>query len=816
MTWGLAAAISALALAVLPALAEDTQRRVDGGAVQLARVVQDEPRQFDIPAGDLQAALLAFSRAADLQLLYPAELTAGLRTRGVQGRYTPEQALDILLAGAGLTYRFADASTVTLERRVARAEEGALQTLAPVTVTATRLGGALDTLSRNVTIISREDIDTQRETAATTADILSKLVPGMAPSSQTLTNFGQTLRGRDVLVLVDGVPLNTGRNVSRDLFNITPSSIENIEVIHGGSAAYGGGAAGGIIHINTLKGEAGPPTFETTLGGSSSLTRLDEEALSGRVVQRLSGKQGAVDYLLSVSGEQTQGFFDAEGDRIPPEPSQGDLSDTGTLDILGKLGYEFGDQRLQVMTSYLHAEQDTDFISDPAVNAFPPGEVKARALEGLQLDDQTGRENLILNLDYSKQNLFGSTLRAQTYYRDYHTRFFPFDGRPFGGWNALAQTFLESETYGGRLTVDTPLDDIAPVDAKLLWGVDVNHEKTAQPATIFDGDAFDSSGGTAFVVTDSERTFVPETTIKSYGLFGQLELYPADWLTLRGGVRQEWVDVSFPGFTTLGQGNDIDGGEIDYSEATFNAGAVITPIDAIDVYANFAQSFELPDIGLQLRFAPADFDASDSSLNPRITDNYEIGVRGSWHNFSASVAGFYSESDQGRLLIENFSLVQERTREQIYGVEASADYDVNDRLGVGGTFTWLKGERADPDGNGDVALNGFRIPPIKLTGYVEYSPFAWWDLRVQALYSGDRDDAFDDGVGFGGREVENFTVVDLYSAFDVGYGTLEVGVENLLNNQYHTVFGQLLRNGRNVSHVAARGATARVAYTVKW
>lgn len=768
---------------------------------------------FDIPAQDLNTALLAFAEKADFQVVYDAEIPRGLETPGVQGSHTPEAALRRLLAGTGLSYRLTGNMTVTLQEAAARDDPARLD---PLVVTAGREGGALDTLSRHVTVIPRAEIEKQRETSQGVADLLSKVVPGMAPSSQTLTNFGQTLRGREVLVLVDGVPMNTNRNVSRDLFNITPSNIESIEVVHGGSSVYGGGAAGGIIHINTLRPKEGPPTFETTIAGSSSLTRIDDDALGGRLDQKVSGKSGGFDYLFSASGEQTQGFFDAQGDRIPPEPSQGDLSDTGTLDLLGKLGYDFGDQRVQATVSYLTAEQDTDFISDPAVNAFPPGSVKARPLDGLQLDEQTSNENLILNLDYTKQDFFGSTLQAQTYYRDYHSRFFPFDGRPFGGWNAIAQTYLNSEVYGGRLTLDTPITAIDGLDANLLWGADINREETEQPADIFDGGDFDASGGRVFTRTAKGRTFVPLTTTESYGVFGQLEVYPLDALVLRGGVRHDWVKVSFPDFTTLGQGNDIDGGEIDYSETTYNAGAVFSPIDAIDIYGNFSQSFELPDIGLQLRFAPAGFDTDNANLAPRITDNYEIGVRGSWRGLTAALAGFYSESDLGAVSIQNFSLVQQRTPERVYGLEAQADYRFNQRLGIGGTFTWLKGEQKAAGGGDYVALNSFRIPPLKLTGYVEYRPYDWWDLRLQALYSGNRDDAFNDNVGFGGRKVDDYTVVDLYSAFDTGYGTIKVGVENLLNNQYHTVFGQLLRDGRNTSHLAARGATAKVAYSFKW
>lgn len=768
---------------------------------------------FDIPAQALADALKMYSEATGVSFAYKTGDFSGLGSPGVTGAMTAAQALARLLAGSGITFEFMGKRTVALSKP---GGESSPARLGPVTITATREGGALDTLSRNVTVISRQDIEQQQETAHSVADLLTKFVPGMAPSSQTLTNSSQTLRGRSVLVLIDGVPMTTNRNISRDLFNISASNIESIEVVNGGSSVYGGGAAGGVIHINTLKPKDGEMSFETTVAGTSSLTHLDPDALGARLEQRASGKVGKVDYVLSFSGEQTQGFYDADGDRIAPEPSQGDLADTGTYDMLAKVGYDLEDQRFQATFSYLNANQDTNYASDPAVTGFATGSVKARALSGLSLEDQTANENLLLNFDYSKKDLLGSEVQAQAYYRNYHSRFSPFDGRNFSAWNALAQTYLNSETFGGRLTVDTPVLLVEGLDAKLLWGIDVNHEKTEQPADTYDGGIFDASGGTIFVKQGIGRTFVPMITTKTYGVFGQAEVYPLDNVILRGGVRHEWVDVSYPSYTTLGQGNAINSGELSYAETTFNAGAVYSPIDAIDIYANYSQSFELPDIGLQLRSAPSGFSASNADLAPRITDNYEVGVRGKWRGLNAGLAAFVSRSDLGRVTIENFSLVQQRTPERIYGIEAQAAYRFNDRLNVGGTLAWLKGEQRVTGSEDSQALNGFRIPPMKITSYVDYRPFDWWQVRLQAMFSGERDDATDDGVSFGGRKVEDYTVVDLYSAFDVGRGTLKVGLENLLNNQYYTVFGQLLRNSANTSHLAARGLTLRVAYSMEW
>ncbi|BCA52867.1 ligand-gated channel [Nitrospira sp. KM1] len=80
-------------------------------------VAEGGPKQtFDIPAGDLETALLNFSRQSGIQLLYPSELVAGIETQGLQGSYAPEEALGVLLGASGLAYRFSNPKTITLQR----------------------------------------------------------------------------------------------------------------------------------------------------------------------------------------------------------------------------------------------------------------------------------------------------------------------------------------------------------------------------------------------------------------------------------------------------------------------------------------------------------------------------------------------------------------------------------------------------------------------------------------------------------------------------------------------------------------------------
>ncbi|HCY5196712.1 TPA: TonB-dependent receptor plug domain-containing protein, partial [Staphylococcus aureus] len=86
----------------------------------------------------------------------------------------------------------------------------------------------------------------------------------------------------------DGVPLNTNRDSSRNLANINPADIEQIEVLRGSSAIYGSGAAGGIVSIRT-KRPSGETRAETIVTGSAPLSRLRGAGLGGEVQHYLSG-----------------------------------------------------------------------------------------------------------------------------------------------------------------------------------------------------------------------------------------------------------------------------------------------------------------------------------------------------------------------------------------------------------------------------------------------------------------------------------------------------------------------------------------------
>ncbi|MFZ5625229.1 MAG: TonB-dependent receptor [Gemmatimonadota bacterium] len=690
-----------------------------------------------------------------------------------------------------------------------------------VVVTATRSASALSEVPAAVTVVTREQVVEQARVTPRLGAMLAQLVPGLGAGTETVSNYGQNLRGRTVLVMIDGVPQSTSRNVTRDFVNIDPAMVERVEVVRGASAMYGDGATGGVVNIITRRGD-GATRFTTELGLETSL-HAGAAAAGPRLAQTASGARGGVDWLGGITLARTGAVFDAEGDRVPPDPTgQGGVAETNSYDVLGKVGVTLGAQRLQATVNRFESEQTTDYATDPTVAQQPAGTQKSRAREGLQLERGQGTKNMVVNLEYERAALLGSRVRAQAYYRDYETAFGPGDNRgtpAFG--NLIFQSYVDSRKHGGRLDVETPLRRRG--GASILWGADYTGETTSQPIYTFDPAAYDASGGLAFV-RNGERLFVPPINSRNIGLFAQAKAEPVRFVVLRAGIRHERATMDVDGFTAL-NGVAVESGRMMFTPTLFNAGIVVNPTAAIGVFANYSQGFSLADLGRVIRQPPAGFTLGDKSAEAQRVHQLEAGVRGGWPTVQVSLVGYRNTSKLGTSLGPDLEVV--RAPERVYGAELSLDAQPLRRLSLGGTASWTEGEFRGLAGADSawLPLNSFRIQPLKITGYVEHRTLPGWRTRLQVLHSGTRDRAYEALLarpgadparpGFGERPVRSYTTVDLLSQVSVGPGTLSLGVRNLLDAQYFPVVSQLMPIGA-VSYTAAPGATVSVGYAVSY
>ncbi len=142
--------------------------------------------------------------------------------------------------------------------------------LGDVTITATRVRQPISTAPADVTVI------TSAEIRASGAQTIAGAIKNVA--SLSITSYGAntpdatvSIRGStssQVLVLVNGVPMNDPLTGSVDLSTIPIANVERIEIVSAGaSALYGTAAIGGVINIIT-KGSTKPSLSASIENGS--------------------------------------------------------------------------------------------------------------------------------------------------------------------------------------------------------------------------------------------------------------------------------------------------------------------------------------------------------------------------------------------------------------------------------------------------------------------------------------------------------------------------------------------------------------------
>lgn len=179
--------------------------------------------------------------------------------------------------------------------------------LGEVIVSASRSVETLDETPSAVHIVSSRDINNQMKINTNIASILAAQVPGLALNSNTTSNTGQTLRGRNVLVMVDGIPQSTPlRAGGRDIRTIDPEVIDRIEVVKGATAIYGNGADGGLINYITKKPQGLKPFSAYTSITNTGMLVHSNQTFGGRLTQQFSGKINSWDYVASGTYERTR------------------------------------------------------------------------------------------------------------------------------------------------------------------------------------------------------------------------------------------------------------------------------------------------------------------------------------------------------------------------------------------------------------------------------------------------------------------------------------------------------------------------------
>jgi len=297
------------------------------------------PVAYDIPAQPLSQALTQFGRQSGLQVAVDAASVAGKSTSGVSGTMSAQGALQQLLSGTGVTYRFTSPSAVSVVS-AAPGPSGALQ-LDPVQVQGNIVppqaeignlpppfaGGEVASGSRVGVLGERPYMDTPFSTTSYTQKYIQDnqaLTLNEAVADDPTIRALYAQGSYDDGLMIRGFFLGANDMSFNGLYGLNPLNsinllgIERIEVFRGPSALLSGmapsGAIGGTINLVPKRATVAPITQATVryasagqVGGQVDVGRRfgPDNALGLRINAGYSGGNtpvdGQSDSLLGVT-----------------------------------------------------------------------------------------------------------------------------------------------------------------------------------------------------------------------------------------------------------------------------------------------------------------------------------------------------------------------------------------------------------------------------------------------------------------------------------------------------------------------------------
>ncbi|WP_048646714.1 TonB-dependent receptor [Nitratireductor soli] len=688
-------------------------------------------------------------------------------------------------------------------------ETGEATLLDRLLVTAGRDERSIASVAQSVQVLDKDEIKEAMRLSPNANDLVSRLVPGYSPSNQTISGASENFRGRNVLIMVDGVPRNTPlRDVSRILSLIDLNTVERIEVVNGASSLYGAGATGGTINFITKRGTSDKPTV-TLRTGVTAFTGNPGRSAAPEASVSVEGRKGDFDYFFSANGELTRRTYDGHGNEMASDAmlGQGGGDRTGSAGLFGSMGYENGSRRFEMSFDWTYARQKPDWFTDYGTDPVRPD--FSAPYTGKPLDE----DSKYLTGKYTDSDFALGALEVKAFYNNINKRS-PFtslssvnsmvyySGNPLSPTAWFNQSALEAQRAGLNLTVNTPIDFLHD-GATLTWGADYTYDDTKQK------------------LTNGDDAIAPMSQ-HALSAFVQAEVPITDRFRIQGGVRFDQFFLTVDDFTRpaaaiypatslahLYPAVNVAGGSFDYNAFTFNAGAVFDVTTQLQLFGSFSQGYTLTDIGAFTRRAGVtsiaeicdaygalaaiygcsgvpDFAISYSDIapKPQLVNTYETGLRGDWGRFRGGISAYLSTSDDG----VNYDVAANRVsqqKERIWGVEATGAYDVNDVndiFTVGGLLAYQEGKydanRDGAIGDGEYLPNN-RIPSTwKGLAYLTASFGDGFKARGEIEYFSGRDRV-------AGKDLDGATLVNLAVSKEFANGgELSVAVRNVFDTFY--------------------------------
>ena len=554
-------------------------------------------------------------------------------------------------------------------------------------------------------------------------------------------------RSRHVLLLLDGIPLNSTYDGQFDPSIIPTENIAKIKVSYGAnSVLYGQGGMGGVINIITKTGKQGiQGKASGEIGeGSSRLGRFNVGGAAKDVDFFVSGSMAArKDFPLSNDFESTP--LQGGGER--------NNSDNRRNNIFGNIGYSpTEDWDLGMVVSFVNGHfgmpptTKESTKTDPDDFAAKPKYERVNHYEGFNAQFST-------NYD-----LPGPVdIRGWAYFNQYDEDRTRYDDENYNSMTTKGTYFEDgtSKNWGG--TIQTALDLTSA--GSFTLALDAQKQE------------YDSKGKIRDVKVGKEYDFQNFDNSWSLWLYSaslEYEVTLFDRLGVVLGYGQYW------------QNKEEGANE---NKGSYMAGAYYDIIKGTRVRGAFAKKIRFPSLRQLYQI-----DEGNPNLVPETSNNYELGVEQTLPlNSRVAVNGFLSDVDDYIEKVFTDEPFQNNDKYRFQGFEVTAETRFIERIMLRLGYTFMDTEDKSPNSRKDELQ--YR-PRHKLTLEGKYTFYFGFSAYANIIYNADQI-YYSRSEPLQKRELDNFAIVNLKFDQTLINGLLDVyvGADNLLDKNYEQSYG---------------------------
>jgi outer membrane receptor protein involved in Fe transport len=783
-----------------------------------AHAFADAPKRVDVPAGDLTLALQKLADQSGVEFIYSADQLRGLRTSGVHGEYTTEEAVAKLLEGTKLKLSVHDggvllisdlqasgtatgvapaqpparmaaveqASSVTAESTEDSSASSPASTVEEIVVTAQKRVERLQEVPVPVTAISGDALVDSNQLRL--QDYFTR-IPGLSFFPGIFGEPVITIRGvtaaygtnPTVGIVVDDVPYgsSTSRGGGYQAADIDPGDLARVEVLRGPQGTlYGSSSIGGLLKYVTVEPSTEGMSGDVQ-GGLSSVHNGDELGYNVRAAVNVPLSE-TLAFRVSGFTRRDPGYIDDP--TLALQSVNWGKAEGGRLSALWKPSEDFS-LKLNALL------QSKKLHGSSVVNLEPGlGDLEQRALRGSGLYDKTSDVySLTLKTNLGPADLTalsGYTIDHVTDVLDQSSVYRTFTQSLFGVAGGAQVDDRKTTKFSQELRLSMPLG----TRVEWLFGGFYTDERTPHwQQNVFGVDPATGISAGALIFQDITVTY------EEYAAFTDLTFKITDRFDVQVGGRQSegrqtYAKVSSGPFA--GARPIIPTIREDESAFTY----LVTPRFRISphlmAYARLASGFRPggPNSNCLNLGVPCEY-------GPDKTQNYEVGVKGEVldHALSFDASLYYIDWKDIQLLVSRgFSFFENANRAKSQGVELSLESRPLSGLTLAGWIAYGDAKLTEgfPAGSTAFASSGDRLPfSSRVSGNFsvdQHFPLAssvTGFIGGSVSYVGDREGSFAGAAVAPRQNFPSYTQTDVRAGVKYDAWTVNAFVNNVTDRR---------------------------------